>query len=529
MAHRETGYPSTPWETNRRRLSRVLVVEDHASELRLIVDLLTEEGFDVVACGNAAEALDHVQQEEIGVAVIDLRLPDLSGTQLLDVLLAKHQGIRVIIYTGFGSYESAKEALNLGAFAYVEKVGDPGELLRHVHRAVLTNMDAYALELEQVIHERDRAQDALARARQELELRVRTRTSDLDRANAALRRSDERFRQFADTVQDVFWMNKIEPFRFIFVNQAFERVWGLSTQALYENPRLWEECIHPDDRVRVQDTMQRWILAPPDALFDLDYRIVRPDGHLRWIHDRGVKIVEGDGHLCCLAGVAADITERKLAEQALREREQQLLQALEDRDTICQDLHDGALQSLYSVGLGLETCKSFLAEDPGQAREHLEHAITQLNGVMREVRYFIAGIRSDVLIALDLQTTVEKLVHRLARSSSTHFRVSIDPEAATRLRRAERMQLVYIVQEVVSNILRHARAQTGLLRLTNQLHGVQLSIQDDGIGFDSHQGGGDGHGLQNIAARVQRVGGECQVHSEPGKGTRITISFCGAQ
>lgn len=516
-------------EHERTRLSRVLIVEDHPSELRLIVDLLTGEGFDVVACGNAADALEHVKQEDIGVAVVDLRLPDLSGTHLLDLLRAKRQSVRVIIYTGYGSYESAKEALNLGAFAYVEKAGDPGELLRHVHRAVLTNMDAYALELERVVQERNRAQEALTRARGELELRVRERTAELDLANAALRRSEERFRKFADTVQDVFWMNEVEPFRFLLVNNAFERVWGLPTEALYENPRLWEECVHPEDRLRVQDTMQSWVLAPPDALFDLDYRIVRPDGHLRWIHDRGVKILEGDGQLRCLAGVAVDITERKLAEQALREREQQLLQALEDRDTICQDLHDGALQFLYSVGLGLETCKSFLAEDPDQAKEHLDHAITQLNGVMREVRYFIAGIRSDVLIALDLQATVEKLVHRLARSSSTEFRVSIDPEAATKLRRSERMQLVYIVQEAVSNSLRHAKARGGLVRLSDKPHAVLLTIQDDGIGFDSRKLNGHGHGLKNIASRVQRVGGDLKVHSQPGRGTQITISFCGAQ
>lgn len=512
---------------DRHHLSRILVVEDHPSELRLLVDLLADEGFDVVGCGTATEALDHVQHEDVGVAVVDLQLPDLSGTQLLDLLRAKRQAIRVIIYTGYGSYESAKDALNLGAFAYVEKLGDPGDLLRHVHRAVLSNMDAYALELERVVWERNHAQKALTHAREELELRVRERTAELDAMNAALRRSDERFRQFADTVQDVFWMNEIEPFRVIFVNNAFERIWGLPAGSLYDDPRLWEACIHPEDRQRVQDAIQDWVLAPTDALFDLDYRIVRPDGHLRWIHDRGVKILGGDGKPWCLAGVAADITERKLVEQALREREQQLLQALEDRDTICQDLHDGALQSLYSVGLGLETCKSFLAEDPGQARQHLEHAITQLNGVMREVRYFIAGVRSDVLIVSDLQTSVEKLVNQLARSSSMQFSVSIDPAAATGLRLAERMQLVYIVQEAISNCLRHAHARAGVVRLTGGPDSVKLTIQDDGIGFDSRRVNGHGHGLRNMALRVRKVGGELQVHSEPGQGTQITISFCG--
>lgn len=512
---------------DRKHLSRILVVEDHPSELKMLVDLLADEGFDVVGCGTAAEALDHVQQEDVGVAVVDLQLPDLSGTQLLDLLLAKRQAIRVIIYTGYGSYESAREALNLGAFAYLEKVGDRGELLRHVHRAVLSNMDAYALELERVVGERNRAEKALARAHEELELRVRDRTAELNAANAALRRSEERFRQFAETVQDVLWMNEIEPSRVIFVNNAFERIWGLSAAALYDNPRLWEECIHPDDRRRVQDAVQDWVVGPSDARFDLDYRIVRPDGHLRWIHDRGVKIPGTDGRPCCLAGVAVDITERKLVEQALREREQQLLQALEDRDTICQDLHDGALQSLYSIGLGLETCKSFLAEDPAQAREHLEHAITQLNSVMREVRYFIAGVRSDVLIAGDLQTSVERLVNGLSRCNSMQYQVRIEPEAATRLRLAERMQLAYIVQEAISNSLRHGSARGGLVSLAEGHDGVQLTIQDDGVGFDSRRVNGHGHGLKNMTSRARKIGGQIQIQSEPGQGTRIIVNFSG--
>lgn len=392
----ETGERSISSLQDRHHLARILVVEDHPSELGLLVDLLTGEGFDVVGCGTAAEALDHVQQEDVGVAVVDLRLPDLSGTQLLDLLRAKRQAIRVIIYTAYGCYESAREALNLGACAYLEKIGGPGELLRHVHRAVLSNMDAYAVELERVVGERNRAEKALTRAREELERRVRNRTAELDAANAAL-----------------------------------------------------------------------------------------------------------------------------------REREQQLLQALEDRDTICQDLHDGALQSLYSVGLGLETCKSYLGEDPARAREQLDHAITQLNGVMREVRYFIAGVRSDVLIAGDLQTSVERLVNGLSRSGSMQCQVRIDPEAATRLRLAERMQLAYIVQEAISNSLRHAQARGGLVRLVEGHRGVQLTIRDDGAGFDSRRVNGHGHGLKNIASRVRKIGGELRIHSEPGQGTQITVDFCG--
>ena len=100
------------------RFSNVLVVEDNPSDLQLLCDTLQEEGFQVIGCGSAGEALEHVQQRDFGVAVVDYRLPDLSGTQLLERIRSFDDQIRVIIYTGDASYDSIKEAINLGAFAY---------------------------------------------------------------------------------------------------------------------------------------------------------------------------------------------------------------------------------------------------------------------------------------------------------------------------------------------------------------------------------------------------------------------------
>ena len=96
------------------RVSHVLVVEDDADELKLLCDILQEEGFRVIGCSSAGEALEHVQQRDFGVAVVDYRLPDLSGTQLLERIRGFDDQVRVIIYTGVGSYDSVKEALNLG-------------------------------------------------------------------------------------------------------------------------------------------------------------------------------------------------------------------------------------------------------------------------------------------------------------------------------------------------------------------------------------------------------------------------------
>ena len=148
------------------RISQVLVVEDSPEELRLLCDMLREEGFHAIGCESAGEALEHVRQRDFGVAVVDLRLPDLSGTQLLERIRAFDDQVQVIIYTGVATYDSMKEALYLGAFAYLEELSDRDELLRHVRRAYLERVDRYALDLERAVTART---EELARSNHELE------------------------------------------------------------------------------------------------------------------------------------------------------------------------------------------------------------------------------------------------------------------------------------------------------------------------------------------------------------------------
>lgn len=148
------------------RVSQILVVEDNPAELQWLCHCLRDHGFHVIGCESAGEALEHLQKRDFGVAVVDLRLPDLSGTQLLARIRSLDDCVRVIIYTGAASSESVQEALALGAFAYLEKFSDPSELLRHVHRASLELVDRYAESLEQAVAART---EELARSNAELE------------------------------------------------------------------------------------------------------------------------------------------------------------------------------------------------------------------------------------------------------------------------------------------------------------------------------------------------------------------------
>ena len=138
------------------RFACLLIVEDEAAQLRTLTRIMQAEGFEVFGCQTAAAALDYLQHRDVGVAIIDLRLPDLDGVRLVRRLREVNCTARVIVHTAYSSFESAKELLNLGAFAYVEKLGDPQELLGHVHRAMHEHLRQYAATLEAAVAARTR-------------------------------------------------------------------------------------------------------------------------------------------------------------------------------------------------------------------------------------------------------------------------------------------------------------------------------------------------------------------------------------
>lgn len=148
------------------RFAHILIVEDSPTELRLLCDILEEEGFDVVGCGTAAEGLERVREDKYGVAVVDLKLPDMDGVALLAEIHKIDPEVRVIIYTGAASFDSVKGALNEGAFGYVEKLSDPANLLGQVHRAARARLGRHAANLESAVASRT---EELARSNQELQ------------------------------------------------------------------------------------------------------------------------------------------------------------------------------------------------------------------------------------------------------------------------------------------------------------------------------------------------------------------------
>ncbi len=147
------------------------------------------------------------------------------------------------------------------------------------------------------------------------------------RAEENLRKSEERFREMAEHIREAFWLYDWEKRKVIYISPAYEVIWGRSIEDLYKRDDEWDESVHPDDLEYARDSFERIIQTGGGE--QREYRIVHPDGSVRWVSDRGFAIKNKTGQVVRIAGITEDITDRKQSEVALRESEERFRELAE--------------------------------------------------------------------------------------------------------------------------------------------------------------------------------------------------------
>src|SRR5258708_3331969 len=261
-------------------------------------------------------------------------------------------------------------------------------------------------------------------------------------AEEALRESEEKFRQLAENIREVFWMTTLHLEEVLYVSPAYESVWGRSLASLRQRPQSFMDSIHNEDRERVVGILE----GQRQQGFEVEYRIVRPDGSVRWIRDRGFPVKDASGKVYRIAGVAEDITERKRVEMALQKNEQLLseTQVLGRTGSWEHNLVTGEIANTegnlrlffgddHSKGARFEDFAEVVHQDD---REYVSarHAQLLAEGGPRDIEYRVVWPDGTVHVLFGRATVVRDAAGRPLRVYGTNVDITERQQAENALR-----------------------------------------------------------------------------------------------
>jgi signal transduction histidine kinase len=197
------------------------------------------------------------------------------------------------------------------------------------------------------------------------------------------------------------------------------------------------------------------------------------------------------------------------------------LAVLEDRERIAKELHDGVIQALFAVGMGLQGAALMSEEEEVATR--IEGAVGDIDRVIRDLRNYIFGLRPGILADRKLDEALRHLGEEFQQKTGVITVVDVDPTVASELTPAA-ADILQLTREALSNVGRHAQAATCRVSLYRGDDRLMLEVDDDGQGFDPGTSR-RGDGLTNLEARVRALGGAFSIESTPGKGTTITVAL----
>src|SRR5579883_1407827 len=494
----------------------VLVVEDSEDDMLLLLRELRRGGYtlDSLQVQTHAEMRLALDQQTWDIVIADYTLPEFSAPAALKLLQEQQLDLPFIIVSGTIDEETAVSAMKAGAHDFITK-SNLARLLPAVER----------------------------------ELREAEERQKRHEAERALRESEERFRQLAENViESVFWIADPIAAKFIYVSPAYEYIWERPGERLYTTLEEWLESIHSEDRQRIQTNFFKQALA---GYYNEEYRIIRPDGSVRWIHDRGFPIQDASGTPYRVVGIATDITDKKRLETQFYRA-----QRLESLGTLASGIaHDlnNVLTPILTISQLLRLDQSKLDERSLEMLQMLEDSARRGANMIKQILTFTRGTGgecSPVAIAPLLQEViniVQKTFPQSIRIRQTipnqqPWRVSAD---STYLHQVF-MNLCVNARDAMPNggtlsfaieqcYVDQAFTQTNLDAQVGNY--VVVTIADTGTGIPSDvrdhifepffttkaPGQGTGLGLSTALGIVKNYGGFLQVNSDLGRGTQVKV------
>lgn len=405
--------------------------------------------------------------------------------------------------------------------------------------------------------ERHQIQDQLQQANANLESRIAEYTEALLRANEqlsteitqhqqakeALCYSEENFNLLAENIESVFWITGFDHNQIIYVSPAYEKIWGRTRESLYASEQFWIESIHPEDRDRVLSNLPQRRLEKTEC----EYRILQPEGTIRWIRDRSFPITQEQGEIDRIIGIADDITSSKLTEAEILEAftiETQLnKQHHRFLSLLSQELRTNLTTILFSQQI-LERRSSSLSQQKKQQQyQRIQDSVarmTQLLENMLLIGEAEAGQLQLEATPIDLVAFCQNLVENIESNLNSQHTITFVSQGDCSNVQIDRALLEQMLKNLLSNSLKYSpEGGTVIFELVCAESEATFCIQDQGIGIPledlpqlfepfsraNNVGNiqGSGLGLTVVKIIVDLHDGQINIESEISVGTTVIV------
>lgn len=473
---------------------RILIVEDSEDDALLLLRHLQRDGYITThkRVDSAEEVESALDVQGWDIVISDYVLPHFSGLEVLRLIQEKGLDLPCIIVSGRITDETAVAAMKAGARDYIMK-----DNLKRMGVAIERELSE-----TEARRERKTAQDQLQEVSEKLYL-------------------------VTETIQDAFWMSSPTDGEVAYLSPAFEDIWGRSRLEFRKIPQDLFETVLPEDRQQFLDSCKK---HAEGTAYIAEYRILRSDGSVRWIYDRGYPIYSDDKQVVMMTGVARDITPQKLADRNLKNAESSLrtmanrlvqLQE-EERRRIARELHDQVGQSLTGLKLMINQAMRSPKDNINPMLNEAQSVVTEL---IQQVREMSLTLRPSMLDDLGLLPTL--LWHIERYTNLTGIKVNFEHHGLQRIFSADVNTAVYrIIQEALTNVARYAKVNKVNVKISISDDVVHLLVEDHGCGFDLSQlSTKEAAGISGMRERTQLLGGSLTIQTSPGTGASLTAEL----
>jgi PAS domain S-box-containing protein len=346
-------------------------------------------------------------------------------------------------------------------------------------------------------------------------------------ADRALRESEGKFRRLFESSSDAVLL--LEETRFLDCNQSALRIFGVADRVDFcrKHPSDFSPPRQPDGSDSQQSANQYMAQAQREGSCHFEWLHVRADG-TPFPADVLLDATRIEGRTV-LQAVVRDITERRQADEALRAERgalRRLLQAHDqERKLIAYEIHDGLAQQLVAAIMQCEAAERFAAQDPARAVADYRELLPMLRRCLTETRRLISGVRPPVLDESGPVRAIEGLIEEIREQGGQRVEFDCRWDAAQRLDPSLENALYRIVQEGLRNACQHSRSDRVRIELMRRGEGIQLRIQDWGVGFDPSRIEKNRFGLAGILERARLLGGQAGLRTALGEGTTVTVEL----